>query len=93
MVGVHVPKAGNQELSFSIYTDGPLRNRDLGTYRRNSITLGEYRDASSARTCFDIDYSDTSERHRRDSAINCGPRGRPGLSVGWQRAVDQGNST
>jgi len=60
---------------------------------RNAITLGEYRDAGSARTCLDVDYRDTSDRHRRNSAINCGPRGRPGLSIRWQWAVDERNGT
>src|ERR1700730_4393047 len=93
MVGVHVPKPGNQELSFSIYTAGSRRKCNSGAHRRNAITFGEYRDAGSARTCLDVDYRDTSERHRRNSATNCSPRGRPGLSVRWQWAVDQRNST
>ena len=53
MVGVHVPKPGNQELSFSTFTAGSPGDGNFGTYRRNAITLGEYRDAGSARTCFD----------------------------------------
>jgi hypothetical protein len=75
MMGVHVPKAGNEEFPGSVEAGGFGWDGDFGADGGNAIPLGKYSDAISPGSCDDVDYGHVGDGDRWAGRRGSGGKG------------------